>query len=142
MKKIFTSKIYYFFFIILFLIGIAIILPVTKSFKLFTATSVEKISDYLQDSVGISISYESFSPSILSKLSLKNVAVFNEKNEQIGSLNSVKLNYKIFKILKGDFQQGITSVVFDGINLDIKKVVELIQNQTKNNQNDFKNQVK
>ena len=124
MKKIFTSKIYYFFFIILFLIGIAIILPVTKSFKLFTTTSVEKISDYLQDTVGISISYESFSPSILSKLSLKNVAVFNEKNEQIGSLNSVKLNYKIFKILKGDFQQGITSVVFDGINLDIKKVVQ------------------
>ena len=141
MKKIFTSKIYYFFFIILFLIGIAIILPVTKSFKLFTATSVEKISDYLQDSVGISISYESFSPSILSKLSLKNVAVFNEKNEQIGSLNSVKLNYKIFKILKGDFQQGITSVVFDGINLDIKKVVELIQNQTNNIQNDSKKEV-
>ena len=141
MKKIFTSKIYYFFFIILFLIGIAIILPVTKSFKLFTTTSVEKISDYLQDTVGISISYESFSPSILSKLSLKNVAVFNEKNEQIGSLNSVKLNYKIFKILKGDFQQGITSVVFDGINLDIKKVVELIQNQTNNNQNDSKKEV-
>lgn len=137
MKKIFTSRIYYFFFIILFLIGIAIILPVTKSFKSFTATSVNKISNYLQDTVGISISYESFSPSILSKLSLKNVVVYNEKNEQLCSLNSVKLNYKIFKIIKGDFQQGITSVLFDGINLDVKKVVDLIQVQNNGVQNDL-----
>lgn len=127
MKKIFTSKIYYFFFIILFLVGVFLILPVRKSFKFFTSTSVQKISDYLQDSIGISVSYESLAPSILSRLSLKNVTVSNNDKEQIVILNSVKIDYKLFKILKGDFQQGIKSITFDGIKVDISKVLPLIK---------------
>ena len=134
MKKIFTSRIYYFFFIILFLVGLFLILPVRKSFKFFTSTSVQKISDYLQDSVGISVSYESLAPSILSRLSLKNVTVLNNDDEQIASLNSVKFDYRLFKILKGDFQQGIKSITFDGIKVDVGKVLPLLKQNAKQNE--------
>lgn len=127
MKKIFTSKIYYLFFAFLFLAGILLINPVSKSFKAFSNSITNKVASYLEENFGISVTYQSLSPSLLTQLSIKKIEVTNQDDELVGNINSIKVKYRLFKILKGDIQNGITSVTFEGARIDISKILSLIE---------------
>ena len=127
MKKIFTSKIYYLFFVFLFLVGILLIKPVSNSFKSFSNSITNKVASYLEENFGISVTYQSLSPSLLTHLSIKKIEVTNQDDELVGNINSIKVKYRLFKILKGDIQNGITSVTFEGARIDISKILSLIE---------------
>ena len=131
MKKVFTSKIYYLFFVFLFLVGILLIKPVSNSFKSFSNSITNKVSTYLEENFGISVNYQSLSPSLLTQLSIKKIEVTNQDDELVGNINSIKVKYRLFKILKGDIQNGITSVTFEGARIDISKVLSIFVKNAK-----------
>lgn len=88
----------------------------------------------LHDMSGLSISYESLSPSLLSNFFIHNIKVFDDGGNQLLSISKTKVSYSIINLLKKDLQKGISSVVIDGITLDLDELVNIISKFTASGQ--------
>ena len=111
--------------ILLVLTALLISAPVKK---LITAGVNDRISSFttlLHEKTGLSISYERLSPSILSNFYIHNIRIFDEDGDQLLSVNKTRITYSLINLFKKDFQRGISSVVIDGINLDVDELVKL-----------------
>ena len=113
--------------ILLVLTALLISAPVKK---LITAGVNDRISSFttlLHEKTGLSISYERLSPSILSNFYIHNIRIFDEDGDQLLSVNKTRITYSLINLFKKDFQRGISSVVIDGINLDVDELVRGLQ---------------
>ena len=112
--------------ILLAVFALLISAPVKKAITRGVNDRIKGFTTMLHDTTGLRISYESLSPSILSNFYIHNICVFNDDGDQLLAISKTRVTYSIINLLKKDFQRGISSVVVDGINLDVDELVKLV----------------
>ena len=74
--KVTFSKIRSFIFILLFVTGMTLIVPLHNKLTSSANSVVNLLSDELREKTGLSFNYESLSPSILSTFYVKNIILY------------------------------------------------------------------
>ena len=121
-------------YIMIFLAVFALIIsaPVKKAITRSVNDRIKGFTTMLHDATGLSLSFGSLSPSILSNFYIHNIRVFNDSGEQLLTINKTRISYSIINLLRKDLQKGISSVVVDGINLDVDELVNLLSSFSSN----------
>ena len=104
--------------IFLFLVlGISLVTPplyraVNQAMNRVEENYISKISE----KTGLGISYDSFSPSVLTGLSINGIKIYDsESKKEVVSLKKIHIGYRIGRVLKGDWQNAFTSLVINGV---------------------------
>ena len=111
--------------ILLAVIALLISGPVKKAITRGVNDRIKGFTTMLHETTGLSISYESLSPSLLSNFFIHNIRVYDDDKNQLLFINKTRVAYSIINLLKKDFQKGISSVVVDGITLDVDELVNI-----------------
>ena len=112
--------------ILLALVALFISAPVRKAIAKGVDERFGFMSSFFKDKTGLSITYESLSPSILSSFYIRNINVYDEDKNLVLTISKTKVNYSILSLLRNDMQKGISSIVVDGINLDVDVFVNIL----------------
>ncbi|OJF76035.1 MAG: hypothetical protein BKP49_09470 [Treponema sp. CETP13] len=101
----------------------------------------------ISEKTGLSISYKSLSPSIISGLRLSSIVLYDKTaNEQIAEIKSIKLNWNIFKMIDGDFSDALGDLIISGgffnynevENSSVrKKIIKIFSERETSNASDF-----
>lgn len=100
-------------------------MPIKNAVGSFIDKKVSVVTEEISDKLGLSITYKSLSPSLLTSFNLKGVKIYDHDGISVLDVDNIKINYNIFKLLKKDFRDGIKSVLVDGINLNINEVLKI-----------------
>ncbi len=112
--------------ILLVITALLIAAPIKKLITSGVNDRIKSFTTLLHDKTGLSISYEKLSPSILSNFYIHNIRVFDDEGKQLLSVNKTRVTYSLLNLFKKDLQRGISSVVVDGINLDVDELIKLV----------------
>ena len=112
--------------ILLAIIALLISAPVKKVITFRVNDRISEFTSLLYEKTGLTISYDRLSPSILSSFYLRGIRLYDKEYELL-SIDKTKINYSILNVLRGNFQKGISSIVLDGINIDVDELAELIR---------------
>ena len=112
--------------ILLVFTALLISAPVKKVITRGVNDRINGFTTLLHEKTGLSISYERLSPSLLSNFFIHNIKVFDDSGNQLLSVNKTRVTYSLINLFKKDLQRGISSVVIDGINLDVDELVKLV----------------
>ncbi len=85
---------------------------------------LNSFSSLLHEKTGFSISYDKLSPSILSSFYIRGIRLYDGE-KQLLSIDKTKVTYSILNVIRGNFQKGISSIIVDGINIDVYELVKL-----------------
>lgn len=127
MKKQYSLGFFYIVFSILFILGLLVFFPVERKISELLQRGSEFVAEKIYYKTELTLTYESVSYSLLSRIYLKNVDFVDDDGQKVLSVKTASLRYNILDLLKGDFQNGITSAVFDGITLDVEKGIHVIE---------------
>ena len=112
--------------ILLAIISLIVAGPVRLKLNSLTDKVLNQLTALIHEKTGLSISYKSLSPSVLSNLYIKGIDIYDDEENSVLTIEKTRINYNLFKLLKGDFSNGITNVVVDGIILDVDKLINLL----------------
>lgn len=82
-----------------------------------TGYALEKKSE-LEEKLSLKISYKALSPSILSSVSINDVSLTTMDGEEVAQIDRIRLDYKLFRLIKGDFVNGFKSLQIEGMSLE------------------------
>lgn len=111
--------------ILLVITALLIAAPVKKVITRGVNDRINSFTTLLHDTTGLSISYERLSPSILSNFFIHNIRIYDDSGNQLLSISKTRVTYSIINLLKKDLQKGISSLLIDGITLDVDELVLL-----------------
>lgn len=94
-----------------------------------------ELNTMLYDKAGITVSYESISPSIISGFKIENILCLNKKNETVVSIKKLNVDYSLLKAIKGDYANIVSSASLDGVTVDIGLIVDIAIEASENNEN-------
>ena len=112
--------------ILLVISALLIAAPVKKVVTRSVNDRINGFTKMLYDTTGLSVSYEKLSPSLLSNFYIRNIRIFDDEGKQLLAISKTRVTYSLLNLLKKDLQRGISSVVVDGINLDVDELVKLL----------------
>ena len=130
--KVTVLKIRSFIFILLFILGISLILPLHRKIVSSAEKMVESLSSEIYEKTGLHFTYKSLSPSILSTLNVRSISFSDDSGLEVLFIKKANINYNLFRLIKGDFSEGFKSIIIDGINLDLDAFVSLKNHFQKN----------
>jgi len=106
-------------FLLFLFISLLSVSPVYKSLTELISVRVNAIRTELENKTGLTFSYSSMSPSILTVFSIKGIVLKSADDQSdIIKIRKVVLRYSLARLLKGDMQHVLTSLTIDGISLD------------------------
>ena len=121
--------------ILLAVTALLISAPVKKAITSGVNDRINSFTKMLHDTTGLSISYEKLSPSLLSNFYIRNIRVFDDDGHQLLAISKTRVSYSIINLIRKDLQRGISSVVVDGINLDVDELVNIISTFSSSGEN-------
>lgn len=101
------------------------------------STSIE---DKITEFTGLDVSYDSFSPSILSSFNIKGIRFSNSESENVVYIKNVKVNYKFSALFKKQFDEFVRNVSVNGVEISLSSLIDVINNmsfESNNNQVNF-----
>ena len=141
--------------IFLFIISVAVLLSVPMYKRL--STIVDKYSHLLVNEVsektGLTVSYDSISPSVLAYLGIKGIIIKDRNGRTIASVKNTHIKYKILPLLKRNYDSILKGISINGVDLNIVELIDFIKEfnsyhappdtgQEEDNKPDIYNQVK
>ena len=111
--------------ILLAFIALLISAPIKKAITRGVNERIGGFTKMLHETTGLSISYENLSPSLLSNFYIRNIRIYDDDGNQLLAISKTRVTYSIINLMKKDLQRGISSVVVDGINLDVDELVKI-----------------
>ena len=121
--------------ILLAVTALLISAPVKKAITHGVNDRINGFTKMLHDTTGLSISYEKLSPSLLSNFYIRNIRVFDDDGNQLLAISKTRVTYSIINLIRKDLQRGISSVIVDGINLDVDELVNIISTFSSSGEN-------
>lgn len=143
MKKL--SKFALITFIVFLLLVIAsgiAVRPIYKALEAKITEITQNVCNILTEKTGLSVSYDSFSPSILNSFKIKKINLSDGEGNVVVGIKAISIKYKLSNLLKGDLQDFISSIVIDGVEVDAKRILNVVQilseqNEKKEEENEF-----
>ena len=140
MKKIpVTVKISILVFLVIIILTFAFSRPIYNRIKEGVDKAAFQLTDKVTELTGLTLTYDSFSPSILSFLSIKGIKLADEKGSIILSIKNTRVNYKLSELIKGNMETFIRSVLVSGVDVDVGQIIGVVEKLSLANKNDKKN---
>lgn len=86
---------------------------------------VKGLSSDLYEKTGLYFIYDTLSPSILSKISVKSIVFYDGDDNTVLSVDKISIDYNIFRLIGGSLSDGIRNIVVDGIELNLTEIIKL-----------------
>ncbi len=143
MKKIsVVTKICISVFLVLCVSIIAVSKPIYDKLETTVTKYTGELKSFVKDFTGLDFSYKSLSPSILSSFYLKNIQFTNDDSDIVLSIKKTRVKYSLKQLFKGNITDFVRSVSINGTNVDIQKVLDVVQTikeklPEKEDKNDF-----
>ncbi|MCQ2572376.1 MAG: hypothetical protein MJ182_00595 [Treponema sp.] len=119
-------------FFVLLSCAVLLVRPVYKRLAQEVSSYARNIKESFEEQFSMKISYKALSPSVLSAVSFKDVTVTSLSGDEIALIKKIRLDYKLWKLIRGDFANGFKSFVVDGAHVSGSELALLIQeNQAK-----------
>lgn len=111
-------------FFLLILTALIVIPPVYKKSAAVLDSYVQSVCRHLESSYGISVSYRSLSPSVLSAVRINGIEIDTvrslEKTRVLGIRKAV-LRYNLLRLLTGKIDDALLDLTVDGIVVDVSR---------------------
>ena len=118
-KRSAAGSIHIMIFLMLFLASLLCIGPAYKSLTELLSGKVDEFRTELENKTGLTFSYSSMSPSILTVFSVKGIVLKSAADQSdVMKIRKVVLRYSLVKLLKKDTQHAFKSLTIDGITVD------------------------
>ena len=128
MKKLsLVAKISSAVFLFILILVLALSVPVFRRLEKVLDNYTQKFSQQVTKYSGLTISYDSISPSIFAYLGIKGIKVCNEDGRIITQVKNTNIKYKLIPLLRGDYDSIVKSVTIDGVILDTVPLIDFIQ---------------
>ena len=139
MKKIPVAvKISVLVFLVIIIMAFAFSRPIYNRIKERVDKTAFQLTDKVTELTGLTLTYDSFSPSILSFLSIKGIKLADENGTVILSIKNTRINYKLNELIKGNMETFIRSVLVSGVDVDVGQIIGVAERLSAANQNDKK----
>ena len=139
MKKIPVAvKISVLVFLVIIIMAFAFSRPIYNRIKERVDKAAFQLTDKVTELTGLTLTYDSFSPSILSFLSIKGIKLADENGTVILSIKNTRINYKLNELIKGNMETFIRSVLVSGVDVDVGQIIGVAERLSAANQNDKK----
>ncbi|MCQ2588813.1 MAG: translocation/assembly module TamB [Treponema sp.] len=119
--------------IVLIIMALILLRPLNRKLESLVNDYAQELNSVLYEKAGISISYKTFSPSILASFKISDIKCVNKDNDDVVVIDELVVNYKLFNAIRGKYSDIIKSVKIDGAKVDIGRIVtvcmEMFQNQ-------------
>ncbi len=125
MGGLYIQRIKKYVFISLVVVSVLISVPVRNKLVKFAGLYINSLSNQIKQRTGLQLSYTSLSPSLLSNFSMRGISFVDENGRNVLSIRRIKIDYKIFSLLRGDIQNGIKNFLIDGIDIDADRFLEI-----------------
>ena len=110
-------------FILLIFAAFAVVRPVYERLRNFVRSSLENARVELEAKTGLTFSYSSLSPSILSVISVKGIVVADSDcGDKILSVRKLSLSYDLKKLFKKDFSGVLKDISISGVTVEFNSV--------------------
>ncbi len=128
MKKLsLVTKISSAVFLFILILVLALSVPVFRRLEKVLDNYTQKFSQEIAKYSGLTISYESVSPSIFAYLGIKGIKVCDQDGKIIGQIKNTHIGYKLIPLLKGEYNSIIKSITIDGVVLDMVPLIDFVQ---------------
>ncbi len=139
MKKIPVAvKISVLVFIVIIIMAFAFSRPIYNRIKERVDKVAFQLTDKVTELTGLTLTYDSFSPSILSFLSIKGIKLADENGTVILSIKNTRINYKLNELIKGNMETFIRSVLVSGVDVDVGQIIGVAERLSAAGKNDKK----
>jgi len=119
-------------FILLIFGAVAAVRPAYVSLLGRMTESARELKAGVEEKLSIKISYKKLSPSILSSINIREVSLYSNEGKKIASINKIRLDYRLLKLLKGDFANGFKNLVVDGADVSGSELALMFSGKEKN----------
>ena len=114
-------------FLVIMTVTLLLAIPVYRRLETIIDRYAGKLGSEFTGSTGLTLSYDSISPSILANLGIKNIKVLDSSGKQLAGIKTVHIKYRFIALLKGEFDSIVRGVVADGVEADIQALSDFIQ---------------
>lgn len=126
-------------FLSLFLLGLILLYPVYKQVKTALNDLSSKYTAVLSEKTGLSIGWESMSPSVFTGINLKGVSVYDsETDARLLHVRNINIAYSFWDLITKKAVKSLKEIVVDGVTVEFdqgmpawNKITALINNDGK-----------
>ena len=134
MKKLsLITKISMAIFLFLMALALALAIPVYRRLESIVDRYTQKFCRQIKDSTGLTISYDSISPSVLAYLAVKGIKVTDSQGRLVTEIKNTNIKYKLLPLLKGHYESIVKGVLINGIELDVLALLDFVNAITEKN---------
>ena len=118
-KKSVIRGLYIFMFLTILLASFVCVRPIYRALTENISRRAQTLRTMLENRTGLTFSYASLSPSILTVFNIKGIVLSSAADEKpLASIRRITLRYRLLKLLRGDMDSAFKSLVIDGLTLD------------------------
>lgn len=118
-KKSVIRSVYILIFLIILLASFACVRPIYRVLTENISHRAQAMRTMLEDTTGLTFSYASLSPSILTVFNIKGIVLSSVSDgKALVSIRRITLRYRLLKLLQGDIDSAFKSLTIDGVTLD------------------------
>lgn len=128
MKKIsFAAKLSILIFVLVIILSLAVSRPLYKFINENVNEYTEEMKSKVTELTGLTFTYESFSPSILSSFNIKGIKLSDDYDLTVLSIKNIKIDYKFTELLRGNLNSIIKTVTVNNVDVDIDQLVSSLK---------------
>ncbi len=106
-------------FLALVLLGLALLYPVYKQVKTTLVEISQKYTEVLKEKTGLTIGWESMSPSVFTGVHLKGVSVYDsETDARLLHVRNINIGYSFWDLVTKNAVKSLKEVVVDGVSVE------------------------
>ena len=120
-------------FLFLIMLALALAIPVYKRLETIVDRYTEKICAQVKDATGLTVSYESISPSILAYLGIKGIKAEDSQGRTVVNVKNTNIKYKLLPLLKGHYESIVKGVSINGVDINVSALIDFINEFTEKN---------
>ncbi len=139
-KSVFTYSFSIIILIILVAIISALTYPILKTANSTLQQKYDTVITIIEEKTGLTITYNSLSPSILSGIRIEDITITDvENNDSIITIDSIKMRWHIFKLLSKNLEEALGKLIISGLSVNygldthntiIPKLIETFSSKT------------
>ena len=118
-KKSVIRSVYILIFFIILLASFVCVRPIYRALTENISHRAQAMRTLLEDTTGLTFSYASLSPSILTVFNIKGIVLSSASDgKAFVSIRRITLRYRLLQLLRGDIDSAFKSLTIDGVTLD------------------------
>lgn len=121
--------------IILIVLALVLLRPLNNKLESIVSDYARQLNQILYEKAGVSVSYKTFSPSILASFKISDIKCVDRNLDEVVVIEELDVNYKLFNAISGKYSDIVKTVKIDGIKVDLGRLLDIIFEAIDNSKN-------